>query len=319
MIVPARLRTLFDEAAPFVKHVQKKVRETLVGYAEQEGFAFVGRPKSLESLAEKIESGRFPGWAEIDDLYAATLIIPSLKQEAEALRFLAEAFIEVQVRRRGSTKKPPETFRFDSTRFIGRLRDESEDGGASRFLFEIQIKSAFEHAWAAATHSFAYKAGDAQWARMRVAAQLHAMVEQADTIVLGLDECVSNITPSTWPELERQGRIIGHFKEEIANGRIREEHAPSSWLRFGQNVSALFWSLPKVKKMGLDKALGQLSGCLDEIPPLSITLFQWTLGALSSKGLVPRTVSDFALPISHELEEFYPSTREIRTRFRWGA
>src|SRR5437764_1108082 len=80
-----------------------------------------GGPKRIESVAEKIDSGRYRRWVDIDDLFACTVVIPTLRDEDRVIAFLKGVFHAVDVRGRNDTRKPPAVFRFEATRFIGRL------------------------------------------------------------------------------------------------------------------------------------------------------------------------------------------------------
>jgi hypothetical protein len=90
MTYPAILDIKFNEYKPFVEVVAKKVKSTLVKKCEDEGYAFISRIKTIESLAEKIETGRFKKWSDLDDLFACTVIIPTLSHEKKLLIIVKE-------------------------------------------------------------------------------------------------------------------------------------------------------------------------------------------------------------------------------------
>lgn len=149
MIYPSILDRKYNEYKPFVKEVARQVKETLLNFCDNKGYAFTSRVKTIESLAEKIETGRFQKWSDLDDLFACTVIIPTLSHEQEVIDFCKSTFEIIRTVKRGQNKKPPDTFRFDSTRIYARLRkNDDTDNTLSiyKIIFEIQIKSAFEHA-----------------------------------------------------------------------------------------------------------------------------------------------------------------------------
>src|SRR5258707_1221668 len=113
MIIPAILSQKFVFYQPIVNIIAVKVRETLSNYCDQKGYAFMSRIKTLESLAEKIETGRFQKWSELDDLFACTIIIPTLSQEDEVADFCKSTFPFIRMIKRGKTLKAPDVFRFD--------------------------------------------------------------------------------------------------------------------------------------------------------------------------------------------------------------
>jgi hypothetical protein len=99
--------------------VAGRVKDQVFAFCDKQGFAFVGRSKTQESLTEKLETGRYGGWGDVDDLYACTIVIPALDREKEVRAFLATTYEQVSITTRGSTLKDPSVFRFDATRFVG--------------------------------------------------------------------------------------------------------------------------------------------------------------------------------------------------------
>lgn len=187
MLYPSILERKYNEYIPFVKRVSETVKSTLVNFCESKGYAFTSRIKSVESLAEKIETGRFKKWSNLDDLFACTVIIPTLSHEEEVIQFCKNAFEINRTIKRGQNKKAPDVFRFDSTRIyaqIKRTQTLNVDNELSIYniIFEIQIKSAFEHAWSVSTHDLVYKSSEIDWKKLRLAAQIKANVEQLDTL-----------------------------------------------------------------------------------------------------------------------------------------
>ncbi|NEQ38943.1 MAG: hypothetical protein F6K40_22785 [Okeania sp. SIO3I5] len=154
MIYPSILDRKYNQYQPFVEEVAKQVKETLLKFCDTKGYAFTSRIKTIESLAEKIETGRFQKWSDLDDLFACTIIIPTLSHEKEVTEFCKSKFeiIKGKTVKRGQNKKSPDTFKFDSTRIYAQLKSNNDiiqenELSIYQIKFEIQIKSAFEHAW----------------------------------------------------------------------------------------------------------------------------------------------------------------------------
>jgi ppGpp synthetase/RelA/SpoT-type nucleotidyltranferase len=122
MIYPSILDRKYKEYKPFVEAAAKRVKETLLNFCDHQVYAFTSRIKSVESIAEKIETGRFEKWSDLDDLFACTVIIPTLSHEKEVINFCKSTFKIIRTVKRGQNKKPPDTFRFDSTRIYAQLR-----------------------------------------------------------------------------------------------------------------------------------------------------------------------------------------------------
>ena len=180
MIVPASVLQKHKYVRPYLEKLGQHVRDVVGGYCDRKGYAYAGRAKSSESLAEKIETGRYAKWSDLDDLFACTIVIPTLTDEPEVLEFLRQAFTEDRLERRGSTLKDPAVFRFDTTRFIGCLGPSEIERNPvlATMKFEVQVRTAFEHAWSVTTHALTYKAGQVNWRHLRLAAQLRSAIEQ---------------------------------------------------------------------------------------------------------------------------------------------
>ena len=149
MIVPAAVRHKHDTVLPYINQASIRVKDIVLTYCERQGFAYVGRLKETESLAEKIETGRFKTWSSLDDLFACCVVIPTPGDEDDVLAHLRASFVEVTCRSRATSAKDPSVFRFDATRFVGRLKPDSVPAASDDLLsvnFEIQVRTAFEHA-----------------------------------------------------------------------------------------------------------------------------------------------------------------------------
>lgn len=129
MIYPSILERRYQEYLPFVEAVASRVKATILNFCEKNGYALTSRIKTIESLAEKIETGRFKQWSDLDDLFACTVIIPTLNQEKKVTQFCQNTFEISKIIKRGQNKKSPETFRFDSTRIYAHLK-RVEDANA---------------------------------------------------------------------------------------------------------------------------------------------------------------------------------------------
>lgn len=60
MIYPSILDHQYQQYLPFVQDVAKRAKETMLNFCENNnGYALTSRIKTIESLAEKIETGGF--------------------------------------------------------------------------------------------------------------------------------------------------------------------------------------------------------------------------------------------------------------------
>ena len=302
------------------------MRETLLVLCEREGFALVSRIKALDSVCEKVETGRFSSWKEIDDLVAFTIIIPKLSDEQKVLVFLREVFEEIDLRARGASLKPPDSFRFDVTRFIGRISFADEDNRPPMFEvpFEIQIRSAFEHAWSVTTHALSYKSSDISWSKLRLTAQLKAAVEQLDTLVAAFDDASKYVDPSTWPEIEAKSELRTFFAAKVESGEVPAELAPKDWSRFVDNVfGAVSAGRERTKPEEICRLIRrdfevELASLGQAGIPLSISLWQLTFATLVKSGSVATTLRKHWPLVTPELEDLYPSIRTVTPRFDYS-
>lgn len=331
MITPSQTKNHYASTLAYLPFVRDKVRQTLQNYCDDRNYAFVSRIKTLESLSEKIESGRYEKWSDVDDLLACTIVIPTLLDEDPVIDFLNRAFERMHLRKRGSTQKAPETFRFDSTRFIGRLRRPATVRPSEmvyQVVFEIQIRSAFEHAWSVTTHALTYKGEIVSWNRLRLTAQLKAAVEQLDMLILGFDDAASKIASSFWPETKAKAEIATFFWQQFESKLLPSELRPKDWRRFSDNAYQMLqsceWASGK-KPHELAAAMSEhmeqeIVSLGSERIPVSISLLQFVFGVMAKVGVVTPPLKNRYCPvITTELEALYPAIRSFERRFDYSS
>lgn len=318
MAVPSKILNAYQQIQSDLEATERYVSQTLRPWCDKRGYPFKGRRKDVESLSEKLESGRYQRWSAIDDLYACTVVIPTTAHENQVLDFLSQAFEEVEVRRRNSTQKPPDVFRFDSTRYVGRIRTYPGLGipeSVSEVNFEIQIPTAFEYAWTVVTHDLVYKSEDFDWRKGRIAALLKASVEQIELLTSGFEQNVALVPKSPHPESDAKREIVTAFKGLIQEGLISKELEPASWSRFADNFYALVrsysgaYSAPD-RAIELTEAAVRTMGETKEFSTIrSGSLFQVVLGLVHS-GVVEKThLSKFVVVDSVELRDIHKIDR----------
>jgi hypothetical protein len=204
-------------------------------------------------------------------------------------------------------------FRFDSTRFVGRLRDNGDatQENAREISFEVQVLTAFEHAWSTTTHALAYKTGELDWRTKRIAAQLRASIEQLDMIVIGAAAAAGHIAESPCPELDEQRALVAGFQTLIVNNRIPEELTPSTWSRFAENVTSLLRDHrrqgDRVKPSDVIEVCQEASArySLATFPRL-ISLLQFVLGVLLQSGRVSLPIHKYTPLLTEEFRQVFP-------------
>ena len=325
MNIPQPLIEAYGRLASVLDVVEHRVAQTLTIYAKDNLLPVVGRKKTIESLAEKIETGRYTAFNKIDDLVAFTLIVPGLHQEAEAINYCKSAFGIFHVKTRGAARKAPESFQFDATRLYGRLQKPagSDVGGEPSIfdiIFEIQIRTAFEHAWIVSTHPLTYKAARIDWKRYRLAAQLKAGVEQLDLSVLQFEALSAAIPESPWADITDMQAVDGLIDKLIDAGVIPREAGPKDMSRFADNFLALFRS--SKKKAALDIALAKLEASLMEFNidtfPRSASLLQVCMALLFQNGLLSGPLQRYACHVTPQLGAIFPGIEGLTPVFRYS-
>lgn len=313
MIYPSILDRKYQQYLPFVKEVANRVRATMLNFCDSKGYALTARIKTIESLAEKIETGRFKKWSELDDLFGCTVIIPSLSQEQEVIEFCQNTFHVAKTVKRGQNKKSPDTFKFDSTRISARLKsveDTDIDNLLSIFniVFEVQIKSAFEHAWAVSTHDLVYKISEIDWKKLRLAAQIKAIVEQLDTMILAFEQISPAIQESDYPEIKRKCQIAIATQELFKLEKIPEELKPKDMTRFCDNLYGILARAGKEDKV--QEIIKCIKSKVNATPskqiPRSISLLQYFLAILVEAEIIVLPLDKYCFHITEELITLYP-------------
>lgn len=325
-MVPPPIRRRFSNVQPTLEILERMASEAIFRFCGQNGFAYTGRTKTLESLAEKIETGRYSKWSELDDLWGCAIIVPTLDRERDVLAFLRGTFVEVALRERGSTKKDPSVFRFDATRFICRLRDVTglrADDLLYRVNFEVQVRSAFEHAWVVTTYSLAYKSRSVDWKLQRLAAQLKAAVEQLDMLVATYESSSESIVAHEWPELTAHRLIAERFAAWAAAGHFPSELQPKDWSRFATNLFGLIRSCSRHSRGDPRTPIGEgllilereVASLSSGMMPRSISLLQFAFGVLAKCEFLAPPLKDYCPLVTDELLSLYPAVRDYADCF----
>ncbi len=117
---------------------------------------YEARLKSQESFALKVEAGLFRKDLIIEDFFACTIVVANNAEIAKALELIKDEFKLLYRKPKDDlrTKIPPTDFRFDDLRLFCRLKPPAylPAGPLHKIVFEVQIKTFLQHAWAIATH-----------------------------------------------------------------------------------------------------------------------------------------------------------------------
>ena len=299
MIVPSAVRSRYVAWQDLVRGVQERVEETLIPYTRKAGYVFEGRCKTMESLAEKLESGRYSHWDDIDDLYACTIAVPLPDEEVVVRDYVEEKFVLLRARDKTVVAKRPEMFLFDSTRLICQLRAPASaigDTVESIFAvkFEVQIKTIYDFAWSKTTHALTYKSHSVDWKRYRLAAHLKAAAEQIEFLLRGFDDASKHLVESPWASIKDRRKITEFFQNCVIEGKIPSEVVPKDWSRFSENFYRALQALTGQRPTGDNrKKLEIITHALEVLDnhfatlnpktfPRSVSLYQYCIGYLAS-------------------------------------
>ena len=323
MIYPSILERKYNEYQPFTSEVAKRVKETLLNFCDRRGYAFTSRIKSIESLAEKIETGRFKQWSDLDDLFACTIIIPTLSHEQEVLGFCRNTFQIIRIVKRGQNKKSPDTFKFDSTRVYARLNQNKDLTTSTlniyQITFEIQIKSAFEHAWSVSTHDLVYKNAEVDWRKLRLASQIKATVEQLDMLILAFEKTSEFIQDNDYGEIKLKRYISTEASKLFETGKIPIELKPKDMSRFADNLYRLHISIKQEKniKKNINHITRKIQSIKKNKIPLSLSLFQYFFAILVEDEIINNFPEKYNWHITTEAISLFPALKDINSRFQY--
>jgi ppGpp synthetase/RelA/SpoT-type nucleotidyltranferase len=314
MIYPSILDRKYKQYFPFVERASNIVKSTLINYCEVKGYAFTSRIKTVESLAEKIETGRFKEWANLDDLFACTVIVPTLSHEDEVIDFCKKTFDSRRTVKRGQNKKAPDSFKFDATRIYARLKksaDTSYENSLNIYdiVFEIQIKSAFEHAWSVSTHDLVYKSSEIDWRRLRLSAQIKATVEQLDTLILAFEQTSLIIKENDYSEIKIKHKLASRINELFKTRKLPDELQPKDMTRFCDNLYRLINARhnKEIREIEvIEQIVQEIQATSPNRIPLSISLLQYFFAILIQKRIICLPIQNYSCHITEELRTLYP-------------
>lgn len=314
MIVPRVIQDYYTQQEPYIAILKKKVGDTLLSYCSGLGYAFLDRIKTVQSLSEKIETGRFSSWSEIDDLYAATIVVPNKDKEEGVIDHIRTLFDIVKSKRRETTENEPDVFRFDHTRVYCQMKDVSISSQVKSIIFEIQIKTVFEYAWGVSTHDLFYKTDIIDWRLSRLAAQLKASVEQLDMIVADHSNAYLHVVPSHSNKMELKKRTLELINLFFDNPEVPEETYPKDKSRLLDNICSVIQKVDIAKIENLFYCANMKADSLKRANfPRSISAFQFFVGVAIENNI--QLKENNSLFITFELETIFPSSKKIVRRF----
>lgn len=187
MKIRSPIRVAYAEQRPAYDALKALVDDLFQKPCRDRRWHYESRVKEELSYALKIETGRVSALDAVEDFFACTIVVRNSSEIGQAVMLVRQQF-DVQSRRppsRDATPHRPASFEFDDLRLYVKAKSNPAlppRPGAKR-LFEVQIKTFLFHAWAIATHDLMYKANNVNWGRERIAFQVRAMLEHAETTI----------------------------------------------------------------------------------------------------------------------------------------
>ena len=255
MKVPASIRQLYDDQKGISDRLRESVDRRMVGL-KKERWHYESRVKGLASFALKIESGRFQKPQALEDFVACTVVVANAAEIAEAETLVNSNFALKERRppHHEQTFKAPDSFLFDDLRLYVSIADTPVEPPTdlAGVVFEVQIKTFLQHAWAIATHDLLYKADDANWSKERIAYQIKAMLEHAEVAIQEAEALAQSAS------LAKEDKRTQQVRQAIAilKSQWNADELPFDVRRLAGNITKLLGAL-KLSLERLEKILNE--------------------------------------------------------------
>ena len=195
MKVSASLRSLYENQK-VVNDLLKQTIDNRMHGLKQPTWHYESRVKELVSYALKIESGKVEFPEALEDFFACTIVVANTKDIPKAEGMVRGRFSvkERRPRQADCTDKASDVFSFDDLRLYVSMEDDAREPrrDLAGIVFEVQIKTFLQHAWAIATHDLVYKTDDTSWSKERIAYQIKAMLEHAEVSIEEADSLAAS-------------------------------------------------------------------------------------------------------------------------------
>jgi ppGpp synthetase/RelA/SpoT-type nucleotidyltranferase len=234
VILPDSFVAAFDTEMSVVEATGSFSESRLRLLCDAHHWLFDSRFKEPQSALAKLEAGSFESLPEMNDLYAATIVVPTHRSVRDAITAVSEEF---DVAKGPQRTQDPLTFPYDDVHLIASLGTKVSPPSMPEVVrlrqFEIQVRTGLQYAWWRATHDTVYKGVVRDWGSQRVASQARAALEL-------LDGVLANIAKSA--ELQTVDSPLGDPPEPVGAEWIllwREADRPEDLARFCSTVDAI--------------------------------------------------------------------------------
>jgi ppGpp synthetase/RelA/SpoT-type nucleotidyltranferase len=228
MTVPGELEQAYNRVRHALQRLKGVSDPLLAGVARSVGSRRppASRIKPVESVLLKIErDGPERPFEEIEDLFAATIVVPNSTLIPKVEEEVGRLF-EIVDRVPPKTKKPSE-FVYDDRHLI--LKLQQEPGREARDLasirFELQIKTEMQAAASAVSREFSYKTKWLSWTRARMESSIRALVEMLDGILASLAESSDSEEPAEeeYAVFANRNKIVQILEEILVSEQLPDD------------------------------------------------------------------------------------------------
>jgi len=315
MIVPVTLKSNYDAVLPIWEKIKAEADGDLGNIAKRHGGNYSSRIKSLESAVLKLEKEKYARpFLDMDDMLAGSIIVPVMSEISPTKDDVGKFFIVDEIKPLEAPN--PEMFggSYD-LHLILKLKDSPFriDKSTLDLRFEVQIKTFLQQAWSTASHDIIYKPKLISYGRARIANQVRALLELADSVLANIEIASQLQIEPDYPKYSPRKRIIEVVEKYWENSRL-----PADRRRLAIIIED-YMSLAKVSTPEeLDKILSE-PNYADFIQLRSVTPTQsiFMILFVAKNGDVPKIMDgNSKVLITEEMLDFCPLLTKIPVRNR---
>lgn len=234
MKISKLIRNIYDDRKGIYIELKSNVDQLINGIKEPR-WHYESRIKLIDSFALKFETGRYSKISELEDFFAATIVVENSSAIERAVALLEEYFTVKYKRPKDphKTHKDPSEFVFEDLRLYVEFKEDHSRPPKlyDNTVFEVQVKTFLQHAWSIATHDMVYKGSEYNWKSNRIAYQVKALLEHAELSIHSHESMAKNIQIFENSEYASVRQII-----EYAISKWDSAQLPADLVRFAKNI-----------------------------------------------------------------------------------
>ncbi len=272
----------------------------------------------MDSLRDKLETGRYADLDDVDDSIAFAVVIDTAGQENDVRRFIKKSFRIISVKSRTSLQDE-RTFDFDCSRIYCRIEDKLGLGtGVDLITIEVQIRTILQHAWSKITHPLVYKANIFDAKAGRLAAELMAQLESIDRSFSRFRTNSRSVKLVNRREMIGSSDLTAMIDRLVSDGVIPSEMRPSNGRRLGENIYNAIRRDMRHQNAKHVKTIKEFLDAQKGRFPRSVSLFQLAIVALhGAKALDHGSATrPRCYYVTDELISLFPRAAAIPNRVR---